>query len=143
MATGAGNATAAKPRETLGAVNAFLQQTDPVLFVHRNIGDRCRGKVVGAQMIDSEISGHVRKNAAGIQKKHLQLYLTSPEGDKLVLNVQSQNQKESLRTALETAKLDGLAIGDYFSQEYVGDDDVIREGMTPARQYVTQVTAGE
>lgn len=135
--------TAAKQRETLGAVTAFLQQKDPILFVHRNIGDRCRGTVVGAQMIDSEISGNVRKNAAGVQKKHLQLYLTSPEGDKLVLNVQSQNQKESLRVALETAKLDGLANGDFFSQEYVGDDDVIREGLTAARQYVTEITPAE
>jgi len=37
-------ATAAvkKQRETLGAVNAFLNQKDPVLFVFRNIGDRAR-----------------------------------------------------------------------------------------------------
>jgi hypothetical protein len=114
-----------------------------VLFVFRNIGDRCRGTVVGATLVDSEISGNARRNAAGVQKKHLQVYLTSPEGDKVVLNVQSQNQKESLGRALDEAKLDGLAVGDFLSMEYVGDDDVIREGLNPARQFVVEITPGE
>jgi len=136
-------AAAKKQRETLGAVNAFLNQKDPVLFVFRNIGDRARGTVVGAAMVDSEIGGTQKRNAAGIPKKHLQVYLTSPEGDKLVVNVQSQNQRESLAKGLENAALTGLAIDDFFSQEYVGDDDIIREGLSPARQFVTEITASE
>ncbi len=142
MATTPTAATKSK-RETLGAVRSFLDTKDPVLYVFRDIGDRCRGTVVGAKLVDSEISGNARKNAAGVQKKHLQVYLTSPEGDKLVLNIQSQNQKESLAQALNAAKVDGLAVGDFLAMEYIGDDDAIREGLNPARQFVTEITPGE
>jgi hypothetical protein len=138
---------AAKPetkrRETLGAVTAFLNTKDPRLFVFRNIGDRVRGTVVGAQLVDSEISGNVRRNAAGQQKRHLQVYLTSPEGDKVVLNVQSQNQRESLADALQKANVDGLAKGDYLTMEYIDDDEVLREGLNAARVYETVVTPAE
>src|SRR6266568_1399479 len=142
MATTPTAATKSK-RETLGAVRSFLDTKDPVLYVFRDIGDRCRGTVVGAKLVDSEISGNARKNAAGVQKKHLQVYLTSPEGDKRVLNIQSQNQKESLAQALNAAKVDGLAVGDFLAMEYIGDDDAIREGLNPARQFVTEITPGE
>lgn len=137
------SATTKPKRETLGAVRSFLDTKDPVLYVFRDIGDRCRGTVVGAKLVDSEFAGNARKNAAGVQKKHLQVYLTSPEGDKLVLNVQSQNQKESLASALETAKLDGLAVNDFLSMEYIGDDEAIRDGLNPSRQFRTEITPGE
>lgn len=135
MATG----TTAKRRETLGAVNAYLDMKDPVLCVFREIGDRFAGTVVDARIVDTIIGERERKNAAGAPKKHLQVYLTSPDGEKLVLDFRSQNHKESLRQALETAKVSGLAKGDFLSTEFVGEDDVLRDGLSPARQFVTTV----
>lgn len=141
MATGsAGSASAKAPRrEQLGAVNAYLEMKDPVLCVFREIGDRFRGTVVDARIVDTVIGERERKNAAGAQKKHLQVYLTSPEGEKLVLDFRSQNQKESLVAALEKAGISGLAKGDFLSTEYVGDDDVLRDGLSPARRFVTEI----
>lgn len=132
-----------KQRETLGAVNSFLAIKEPQLFVFRDIGDRARGTVVGAKMVDTEFGGAVKRNAAGGDKKHLQVYLTSPEGDKLVVNFQSQNQRESLAQALDKANVSGLAVGDYLTHEYVGDDEAIREGLNPARRFETTITPGE
>lgn len=129
----------ANNRETLSAVTAYLTEKDPVLFVFREIGDTAAGNVVGAKLVDSEFgegdNKRVRKNAAGVNKKHLQLYVTSPDGDKLVVNFQSENAKRALNSALQEQNLTGLSIGDFISLRYIDDDEPLREGMQAARAY--------
>jgi hypothetical protein len=130
-------------REELGAATAFLQEKDPILCTFRDIGDRFSGRIVGAKIVPNEIGGQQKKNAAGMDKNMLQLYLTSDDGDKLVLNIQSQNQKQSVNDALAAAGVTGLAAGDHFLQEYVGNDEALREGLSAARRFNTVIVPGE
>lgn len=129
-----------KPRQELGAVSAFLAEKDPILCTFRNIGDRFAGRLASAVIIPNEIGGQQKKDAAGSDKNMLQLRMISPEGDKLVLNIQSQNQKLSVNEALVKAGVTGLAVGDEFSQEYIGNDEVLREGLSAARRFETIIT---
>jgi len=132
----------ARPRDEISEVTEYLNEPEAELFLFQDIGDTVSGSIVAARRVETEIDGKVKRDIKGNAKKHLQLLLDG-NGNEIVVNVQSVNQKDALRQAMAVAQIKGLATGDYFQMTYTHDDAPIqRRGKTlsAARGYSCEIT---
>jgi len=130
-----------KRRTSLPGVRKFLDTpSGPAIVRWDEPGDTVTGRVMGSRIMDTQIGAAMKKLADGRVKQHLQLRLLLDDGNETMLDIMSENQKKALSDALEEAGIPDLAVGDELTMSYIGNDPVIREGLSPARAFEASVT---